>query len=276
MRKSAAKSTPQKVSVQCPHCAKTQLESAYAKSTCCRKCSRYFDIGKQPEQDATRESPVGAFFKKLSKLVSGETSRSIRCFDCGHSQVVSISAKSSLCPNCGAYIDLRDFKISTSFSRAIQTQGSVIVTSRGDLASNRIYCGRAVIEGKLQGNLSCTGTTRIKAKGRLFGGIESAHLIISKGSDVECMRPVKVEKVDVHGKMSARIIAETVTISKSGCLDGTVYAKAIRVEKGGKFHGELVIGKRELTQQELLPVEKQSRSETTSGPENEPGMLALF
>lgn len=256
---SGGRSIPEKVGVQCPHCGNSQLESAYAKSTYCRKCSRHFDIGQPTERSSPEPNPAGSFFKRFTKLVSGQKDRSIYCFGCKTPQIVSSSAKSSLCANCGAYIDLRDFKISTSFSRVIQTQGAVIVTSRGDLTSNRVVCGSAVIEGKLHGNVSCSGTITFKTKGRIFGGIETAQLVVAKGADIECLRPLKVEQVEVRGKISARIIADSVTIYKSGWLDGTVYAKTIRVDKGGQFHGELVIGQREMAQPELIP----SGAETT-------------
>jgi cytoskeletal protein CcmA (bactofilin family) len=57
--------------------------------------------------------------------------------------------------------------------------------------------------------------------------------------------------------MSGEIVADgMVTIRKNGTLEGNVTAKAINVEKGGVFSGQLVIGKRGLQQAELLPAEK--------------------
>ena len=54
--------------------------------------------------------------------------------------------------------------------------------------------------------------------------------------------------------MSGDIIAQTmVTVHKKGSLEGNVTARAISVEKGGMFSGELVIGQADLTQGELLP-----------------------
>ena len=57
--------------------------------------------------------------------------------------------------------------------------------------------------------------------------------------------------------MSGEIIAETVVkIHKNAVLDGNVTAKSIVVEKDGMFSGQLVIGKADLTQAELLPHQK--------------------
>jgi cytoskeletal protein CcmA (bactofilin family) len=47
-----------------------------------------------------------------------------------------------------------------------------------------------------------------------------------------------------------------VTIHKKGSLEGDVTARAISVEKGGMFSGQLVIGQADLTQGELLPEQK--------------------
>jgi cytoskeletal protein CcmA (bactofilin family) len=53
--------------------------------------------------------------------------------------------------------------------------------------------------------------------------------------------------------MSGEIIAQTmVTVHKKGSLEGDVTARAITVEKGGMFSGQLVIGQVSLTQGELL------------------------
>lgn len=261
MLKPVGKPVANKISVSCPHCGHVQQESSFAKSTYCRKCSMHFEPGREIQADPTAESAVQVLFKKLTRLVSGEANRKINCFDCDTAQVVSTSAKSSLCPGCGAYIDLRDFKITASFSRAIQTQGCVIVTSRGELTSNKIICGSAQVRGKVLGNLTCTGKLEVKIKGRLAGSLEAQQLVIAKGSELECVRPLKAKKAEIHGKISCRVIADAVSVSKTGNLEGTVYAKAITVEKGGKFYGELIIGSSELKQQELLPSTRKSSSQ---------------
>jgi cytoskeletal protein CcmA (bactofilin family)/predicted RNA-binding Zn-ribbon protein involved in translation (DUF1610 family) len=242
-----------KISVECPHCGFQQMESAFARSTFCRKCSKHFEMEKAGDTvQAVTHKP--SIFKKLQTLVGGEKTRIIRCGACNTPQQVSTDAQSSLCGHCGAYIDLRDFKIATVFSRNIQTQGTIEITRKGDVTSTKLVCGSAIIEGKLHGNLLCTGATRVKFKGRLLGSIETYELVIVKGSEIDFVRPVKADHVEISGKISARIVAEhVVTITKTGSLEGTVHARSITVEKGGIFSGELFIGKTEMSQQELLP-----------------------
>jgi cytoskeletal protein CcmA (bactofilin family) len=184
-----------------------------------------------------------SIFDRISKIVSGDKIRKIRCFSCGHKQEVSSSAQSSLCPSCGSYIDLRDLKISGPFGRSIQTQGEIHVTSKGELTSAKAACGSAIVEGKLRGTLICTGTVRVRSHGKIMGGIEAQDIVIEKKCDVECVRALKAHSFEINGKVSARLMSETtVTINKGGYLEGTVYARSITVEKGGFFSGELFIG----------------------------------
>ena len=242
----------EKINADCPHCGFSQLESSYAKSTFCRKCGQHYSIEKQlAKEAAVLKTP--SIFDKISKLVSGEKIRDICCFSCGGRQRVSTSAQSSICPQCGSYIDLKDFKISGQFGRSIQTQGEVIITSKGEVTSAKIACGSALIEGKLRGNLSCTGTVTVKMQGKLLGSIDTHQLVVEKRSDVEFVRPVKVHSAEIRGKVSARLMCESgLTIMKGGALEGVVYAKTVNIERGGIFSGELFIGQQELTQPDLL------------------------
>ncbi len=242
-----------------------------AQSTICRKCSGYFEI-KKPRPDGEEGSDSDSIFRRISKLVSGEKTITIKCFRCGVKQVVSDIAKSSLCPGCGHYIDLRDHKISTVFSRTIETQGVVTITAKADVSSTKITCREAFVYGKLRGQLVCTGRAHVKHKGKIFGGVEAQDLIVEKKSDVEFSRILKVHNATIGGKVYARIDAEgEVNITKTGELEGSVHAKSMTVEKGGKFSGELYIGRQVMEQQELLPLSKKTAGDLFEGtPSPEP------
>ena len=253
-----AKNTPrpqEKISADCPHCGFTQLESAFAKTTFCRKCGEHYSIEKLLLKEiASLKGP--SIFDKVGKLLSRETVRDIACLSCGRQQQVSSSAQSSLCPSCGSYIDLRDFRIAGPFGRSIQTQGAVIVTSKGDLSSSRVVCREATIEGQLRGTLNCTGVVHVKVRGKILGTIDSQHVVIERKADVEFMRPLKGHAIEINGKISARIVCEgLVTINQGGVMEGTIHAKSINIEKGGVFSGELFIG-----QQEAMPAESPGKA----------------
>ena len=78
-------------------------------------------------------------------------------------------------------------------------------------------------------------------------------MIIDKKSEVECVRPIRADLVEVYGIISARIISNgKVVVKRGGSLRGAVNARGFIVDKGGEFYGDLSIGQTQLTQGELL------------------------
>jgi cytoskeletal protein CcmA (bactofilin family) len=258
-----ANPSPAKVSVECPHCGFGQTEYTAAKSSICRQCGRYFSpfapetglkLRVKEEAAAPQDSSIRQKFEVFWKR---QRSCVVECFECERTHEVSGAAMSTICPGCSAHIDLRDYKITGGFSRTIRTRGDVHLTAKGDLSSNSVVCRSALIEGKLRGNLHCDGTATINFSGRIPGRLTAKHVIVERRADVDCFRRMRVSSIEIRGKMSGEIIAQTiVTVHKKGSLEGSVTAKAITVEKGGIFSGQLVIGQAALTQGELLPERK--------------------
>jgi cytoskeletal protein CcmA (bactofilin family)/ribosomal protein S27E len=252
--------------VECPHCGFKQQEYAAAQSTMCRQCGSHFSPSapksapnQMPRLDPRPEaaSAAASLMQRLNGLWKSKRTRVIECFDCHRTQEVSGAASSTICPSCSAHIDLNDYKIATSFSRSIRTTGEVHVTAKGDLSSSSVRCCRAVIEGRLRGNLDSAGPIIIYASGKIPGKLSASEMVIEKRAEVQFFRRVRVGSIEIRGRMSGEIVADgMVTIRKNGTLEGNVTAKAINVEKGGVFSGQLVIGKRGLQQAELLPDEK--------------------
>ena len=240
------------------------MDYAAAKSTMCRQCGRSFTPGAPKpgltfktaaagtnEPAAARES-YG--FGKIEGLWKAQRNRVVACFECKRKHEVSDAATSTNCPGCSAHIDLRDYKITTSFSRSIRTRGELHLTSKGDLSSTSVTCKSAQIEGKLRGNLQCEESATINYVGKIPGRLTANYVLVERKSDVQCFRRVRAGSIDIKGKMSAEIIATgPVNIHKTGILEGNVTAKSINIEKGGIFSGQLVIGQADLTQAELLP-----------------------
>jgi cytoskeletal protein CcmA (bactofilin family) len=102
-----------------------------------------------------------------------------------------------------------------------------------------------LIEGSLRGCLICTGTARLKIKGRLTGLLDTQHLVVDKGADMEFARLMRTKVFEVKGKARVRVVADKVIIAKGGWLEGTVYARAITVDAGGVFSGDLNISQEE-------------------------------
>jgi cytoskeletal protein CcmA (bactofilin family) len=151
-------------------------------------------------------------------------------------------------------MDLRDYKITTAFSRSVRTHGDVYVTASGDLSSSSVICRAAIIEGKLRGTVQCHERLEFRSSAKVQGKLTTPLLVIGKKAKVEFFRQLQVGAVEIRGRMSGEVVAETyVTIRKSGVLEGNVVARSINVEKGGSFTGQLMIGPKQYEQGELLP-----------------------
>ena len=259
-----ASPSPAKVSVECPHCGFKQMEYAAAKSSICRQCGRYFSpftpkpglkLRVREETPAPPAAPASSIFGKFEDFWKRQHSSVIECFECERKQQVCGTATSTICPACSAHIDLRDYKITSGFSRTIRTRGDVHLTGKGDLGSSSVVCRSALIEGRLRGNLHCD-TATINFTGKIPGRISARRIIVERKADIHCFRRIRAEHIEIRGRMSGEIVAQTVDIQKKGALEGDVTAKAISVEKGGMFSGQLVIGRADLTQGELLQEQK--------------------
>jgi cytoskeletal protein CcmA (bactofilin family)/ribosomal protein S27E len=257
--------SPGKLSVDCPHCGFKQMEYAAAKSTLCRQCGKHFLIA--GEASATGAAGLEVKAATATEQLLGRVGEiwrraiwrrprinSVACYDCGTVQVLNSAASSTICPSCSVHMDLRDYKITTAFSRSVRTHGDVYVTSAGDLSSSSVVCRTAIIEGKLRGTLQCHEKLEFRSSAKVQGKLTAPLLVIGKKARVEFFRQLQVGALEIRGRMSGEVVAETyVTIRKSGVLEGNVVARSINVEKGGSFTGQLMIGPKKYEQGELLP-----------------------
>jgi cytoskeletal protein CcmA (bactofilin family) len=248
------------------------MEYAAAKSTMCRQCGAHFvpsapkvEVRLRPKREAVENVADPSIFRKLEGFWTKHHSSVIECFDCKATQEISSAATSTICPKCSKHIDLRDYKITTSFSRSIRTHGQIHITAKGDLSSSSVTCRSALIEGKLRGNLHCLDTATINFIGKIPGRLTAEHVLVERKSVVQFFRGVRVKSIEIRGRMTGEIVAEAaVIIHRNAKLEGDVTAKSISVEKGGIFCGQLIIGSAGLTQAELLP---ESKPALTAEPE---------
>ncbi len=201
------------------------MEYAAAKSSICRQCGRSFTpFAPKPglKLRTTEETPApetsSSIFGKLEDFWKRQTTSVVECFECKRKQQVSGAATSTICPSCSAHIDLRDYKITSGFSRSIRTRGNVHLSGKGDLASSSVECQSALIEGRLRGNLHCD-TATINYSGKIPGRISARHLVVNRKADVHCFRRVHVEHIEIKGRMSGEIIAQSVTVHRKGSLN---------------------------------------------------------
>src|ERR1700738_1218293 len=189
------------------------MEYAAAKSTMCRQCGRSFspNAPKSAPQLASKEevasAPEPTGFRKIEGLWNRQRSRVIACFECKRKHEVSDAATSTNCPGCSAHIDLRDYKITTSFSRSIRTRGNIVLTSKGDLSSTSAICRCAFIEGKLRGYLELEASMNLHLVGKIPGRIAAQNMIVERKSDIQCFGRVRVNNIEIKGRMAGEILA---------------------------------------------------------------------
>jgi cytoskeletal protein CcmA (bactofilin family) len=245
------------------------MEYAAAKSTLCRQCGKHFVVVAAERVEAKPSLEIGgvvaaqSMLQRIERLWNRPRITSVACFDCGATQELNSAASSTICPSCSVHMDLRDYKITTAFSRAVRTHGEIYVTSSGDLSSSSVVCRSAVIEGKLRGSLHCIEKVEFRAPAKVQGKLTAPLVVIGKKADVQFFRQLQVGSIEIRGRMSGEIVAQTVvTIRSTGSLDGNVVARSINVEKGGTFSGQLVIGQKTWEQAELLPVAEGAKPRT--------------
>jgi cytoskeletal protein CcmA (bactofilin family) len=234
-----------RIDVTCPACANRQQESALAKSTYCRKCGGYIQLDKSAKSSVSREPREGvpSGLQKLQSLLGVQRTIIARCFECPGVREVPKAATSTLCPKCGAYIDLQDYKIAGAYTRSIRTGGRLTIGIKGDLISRRAYCGSAEIEGSLRAKLICSGDVTIKRKGKLDGEIEARKIHVHRRCEAQLASPMRADLIEIDGAIAVpSISARKVVIGKTGWLTSSVSAQGFVVEKGGYFVGDLSIG----------------------------------
>src|SRR2546423_10762036 len=157
------------------------MEYVAAKTTICRQCGRSFSPSAPKPAVKLKEDSVSSedlpLHRKFEGLWNRQRSRVVGCFECKRKHEVSDAATSTNCPGCSAHIDLRDYKITTSFSRSIRTRGELHLTAKGDLSSSSIICKSALIEGKLRGNLQCEETATINYIGKIPGRLTANYVL---------------------------------------------------------------------------------------------------
>src|SRR5205814_8565879 len=121
--------------------------------------------------------------QQFAGLWNKDHSFELECFECKASHEVSSAETSSFCLQCSTHIDLRNYKINTSFSRSIKTQGEIHVTPKGDLSSTTVTCRSAIIEGKMRGNMNCVGTATINYVGKILDRLTAHRAVVDGRSD---------------------------------------------------------------------------------------------
>lgn len=171
-----------------------------------------------------------------------KTYRTVICFECQHLHKVSGLSTSSLCPNCGSYIDLRDVVIKDRTTQKIRTRGDVIVEKKGALLGTSITCGNLVVDGQVAGSIYASGIVTFRCSGKVLGEVRCGQLLVEKKCSVQFLQPVHAEKAEIHGMITGRFeIQEQLLLSRRGQISGSIQAKSMVMEAGSQLEATMEI-----------------------------------
>lgn len=151
-------------------------------------------------------------------------------------------AQSTACPGCGTTISFEDIAITGHSTRVVQTRGNVHVGREGFLNSTRVTCESAFVEGRIAGKVTCSGTLRLRGNGICRAQITAKTLIIDRGASLRFPYTLRVSEVVIRGHVEADIeCAGTLHIGRHGALEGDIQARAMIVDKGGFYAGDVQV-----------------------------------
>jgi cytoskeletal protein CcmA (bactofilin family) len=74
-------------------------------------------------------------------------------------------------------------RIDGSFEGEIESQGTLFVGKSG-LVKAEIHVGNIIIEGKIEGNITCDDKIELRSTAKMFGDIQAARLTIAEGVSI--------------------------------------------------------------------------------------------
>lgn len=264
------KSIP-RIDLTCPECGHVQSEPLRVISTQCRGClthyqvrdgeavARVFSTVRLAKPGAHDEEPESEFKsytppeppRKPVPLPMGwwkrfilrpEPPRAVKCFACERKFTAGAVAESTQCPDCGAYVSLRNHEIRESWTRELQTCGDVILHKEGTIRQAHIECRNLTVFGKISGAVDCSGDLVIQSGGKISGAIRCRRLHICRKARVEFHDTVYAEEILIEGEARGGFYCTgTITLARRALLQGLVRAAALHVASGASHVGTVEI-----------------------------------
>lgn len=253
----------------CSECQNAQLEPHLVVSTLCRSCGEHMNIrdgkpvvrpkyatrlssasnpplvhtstgGGSMEKKASSNSSARGFLKRL--FAREPVMRDINCYHCIFPFQVSSEAQSTQCRKCGGHISLKNYEISNSWRKRIQTRGNVHVKKTGSIIGVNVQCHDLTVLGKLAAAVDCSGVLRIRSHGKIIGNVRCRELRVERGAEVEFQGDVHAQKAYLDGNVRAQLTCKgTITLEKKAHLQGLARAGGLIVKAGAKHTGSMEV-----------------------------------
>ncbi len=218
------------VPVTCPRCGYTQPEPRQAYSTICKNCHQHFRI-----EEALKPAA------KPAKIVVEQ--RHVRCFQCGTELEAPKAAASTMCKRCSSYVDLSDYRISSTIAKNFRTHGWLVVEEKGYLLNTDSLAAEAVIKGRVIGKVAARGSLELHSSANIKGSFTAGRLIIPAGEHFRWADLVRIGGAELSGELVANLEASgTVVLKPTARMFGDVTAAHLVVEAGAIFVGRARVG----------------------------------
>ncbi|MBM4056110.1 MAG: hypothetical protein FJ264_15870 [Planctomycetes bacterium] len=158
--------------ITCPYCEGSLAVSVYCESIPCCHCSRHINV-----------KEILSPAKKVKSIPVG--TKEVFCFKCGKEIYADKNAQAVSCVYCYNRNDLSDYKVKSILGKNLQTHGTLYLKKKGTIDISSVLVGNAVIEGKINGDLTAMGTVEILKHGEVYGKITCRKLIVKKGGIFE-------------------------------------------------------------------------------------------
>lgn len=221
---------------RCPRCGFVQLEPPHLISTCCRGCGTFYEVPRPGAAPQSARLPTISFG---GSGVREKPSRGVFCHRCGTTHQVASQARTTICPGCQNAIELVDLEFDTSSSRAVDTRGQVLVGPSAHLSHSWLVCGSCRIEGRVSGPLRAEKEVVLASRSDMACQILAPRVVIDR-THVGSIHPeIDTDELVIRGRLQAAIRCRgRVHITRSGVFTGTLIARAVSVDRGGRLSAD--------------------------------------
>ncbi len=156
----------------------------------------------------------------------------------------------------------RDVEISTHSTREVRTNGRLVVTRKGFLNSTRVQCASAQIDGRISGRVECSGLLRLGGLDQCKAQIHTVSLLVDRGANIQLAYTAMISDGVIRGRVVGDIVCTgSLRIAKHGILLGEVETRALTVDRGGIYSGDVRVGSHADTEARVQLDESQRSSD---------------
>jgi cytoskeletal protein CcmA (bactofilin family) len=147
-----------------------------------------------------------------------------------------------MCKRCSAYVDLQDYRITSTLSKNLRTKGRIVVEEEGCLLNTDSCAGEAVLKGKLIGKLTAD-SLEIHKPFQIKGTFKTGKLILPADTVLRWPEGLALRDADIAGELVANIKATgAVTLRSTAHCFGDIEARQVIIESGAVVVGRMKTG----------------------------------